>query len=204
MKLDLSFKGNLKPQYGPEYNRIASENAVSFNHVIDRISACHSNYIDWWVTGVASRNIFSNPRFHYCCCLVLLKNIIRAGDKISEVRTDSIAFKKIAEGFLSRNRSDIKVRFRRTPIRGNRPSGSSPATQLARPCVLYERTRRSVGSTAESQGPFTGNPPAMTSSVMNQVRTVRFRIHPILTDRGERVNPGQPRPSLSDSIRRGE
>jgi hypothetical protein len=109
MKLDLRFHSNLDPRWVSLYNRIANEIGNSFSHLIDSVSKQHAESIDWWVSSPASRNTLVSPLFHYCCCIVLLKELIQKKERISEIITDSKAFKEILEDYMVRQNLRVKI-----------------------------------------------------------------------------------------------
>lgn len=117
MKIDLSFECKIDPQRVQLYNRIAIEINRRFTDVIESFSKEHAKSIDWWVSSPASRNTLASPLFHYCCCIALLQELIRKKEPISEIITDSRAFKKIIEDYLARQRVNAKVTLGRLTIK---------------------------------------------------------------------------------------
>jgi hypothetical protein len=59
----------------------------------------------------------ASPLFHYCCCIALLRELIRKKEPISEIITDSRAFKKIIEEYLSVQGINVKVTLARLSVK---------------------------------------------------------------------------------------
>lgn len=116
-KLNFCFEGKLEPRWAQLYNDIAQRIHKPFIVLIDSISKQHAKTIDWWVSSPASRNTLISPLFHYCCCIALLQELIRKKESISEIMTDSRAFKKIIEDYLARQGIKAKVTLARLPIK---------------------------------------------------------------------------------------
>ena len=117
MKIDFTFNGKLNLQYARLFNRIAIDIQKPFIELIDSVSRQHTKNIDWWVSSAASRNIFASPLFHYCCCLTLLQELIREKEPVSEIITDSKAFKQIIEDYLAKQGVNARVTLARLPVK---------------------------------------------------------------------------------------
>ena len=117
MKLDFCFYGNLESRWLTLYNDIATDIHKPFTNLIDSISKQHAKSIDWWVSSPASRNTFVSPLFHYCCCIALLQELIREKESVSEIVTDSRAFKKVIEDYLAGQGIGAKVTIARLPMK---------------------------------------------------------------------------------------
>ena len=89
MTLDLTAGAALEPAYRDELNAIALETRDAFNDLVRRVGAPHHDNIDWWVTPVAARNIFSSDLFLRCCQLVLVMRAVARRDRIACVVADS-------------------------------------------------------------------------------------------------------------------
>lgn len=117
MKLDLTFNGKIDLQNARLFNQIAVDIQHPFNELINSVSRKHAKNIDWWVSSPASRNTFASPLFHYCCCLALLQELIRKKEPISEIITDSKAFKEFLKNYLEAEGKDLKITFARLPMK---------------------------------------------------------------------------------------
>ena len=100
MKLDLRIQGKFSIQQAIKIEQIAKSIRYSFTDFIQELSEPHKSNLDWWVEGPASRNTFSSPLFHYCCCLVLVQNFLDEKTHISLIIVDSRAFKQILKDVL--------------------------------------------------------------------------------------------------------
>jgi len=117
MKLDFCFYGKLESRWLTLYNHIATDIHKPFTNLIDSISKKHGQSIDWWVSSPASRNTLASPLFHYCCCIALLHELIRKNEPVSEIITDSRAFKEIIENYLADQGIKARVRLARLPVK---------------------------------------------------------------------------------------
>ncbi|MCK4830474.1 hypothetical protein KA005_82920, partial [bacterium] len=59
----------------------------------------------------------TSPLFHYCCCIALLQELIRKKEPVSEIITDSRAFKKVIEDYLTGQGIGAKVTLARLPMK---------------------------------------------------------------------------------------
>jgi len=106
----------MDPEHAVLFNQIAVDIRESFTDLIDSISKQNGGSLDWWVSSPASRNTFVSPLFHYCCCLALLQELIRANEHVAEITTDSRAFKKIIENYLSKQGVSARAILARVPV----------------------------------------------------------------------------------------
>ena len=116
-QLDLRYHGKIPSKYVKLWNHIACETPKPFTDFIDSISKQHAKNIDWWVSSSASRNTLASPLFHYCCCIALLQELIRKKEPVSEITTDSRAFKKIIEDYLAGQGIKARVTLARLPVK---------------------------------------------------------------------------------------
>ena len=117
MKIDLTFNGKIDPRYIRLFNQIAVDIRKPFTDIIDSISRQNKKSLDWWVSSPASRNTLASPLFHYCCCIALLQELIRANERFTEIITDSMAFKKIIEDYFAGQGINAKVTLARPPMK---------------------------------------------------------------------------------------
>jgi len=117
MNIDFTFQGKIRPGHIRLFNQIAFDIRQPFIELINSLSK-HAKCIDWWVSSPASRNTFTSPLFHYCCCLVLLQELIRTEEHFEKIITDSRTFKKTLEDCLSRDGiMGVKVIMARLPVK---------------------------------------------------------------------------------------
>ena len=74
--LDLRYRGNIGPIYSKLFNKTANESRGIFTDLIEKLSSGKEYNLDWWVSGPASRNIYTSPLFHYCCSLVFIDKLM--------------------------------------------------------------------------------------------------------------------------------
>jgi len=117
MKLYFTADAKINPEHSLLFNKIAVDIRNVFTDNIDSLSRQNKDSIDWWISSPASRNIFASPLFNYCCCLSLLQELINAKKHFTEIITDSRAFKKILENYLSERGVDAKVTLARLPVK---------------------------------------------------------------------------------------
>lgn len=116
-QLDLRYHGKIPSKYAKLWNQIAYEMSKYFADLIDSLSKEHAKNIDWWASSPASRNTLASPLFHYCCCISLLKKLIREKEPIPEIISDSKAFKKIIEEYLTGQGVGVKVTLARLSMK---------------------------------------------------------------------------------------
>jgi hypothetical protein len=117
MKLYFTAEAKIKPEHSVLFNQIAVDISKPLTDLIESISKQNKESLDWWVSSPASRNTFVSPLFHYCCCLALLQELIRANKPVSEIVTDSRAFKKIIEDYLAKQGVNVIVTLARLPVK---------------------------------------------------------------------------------------
>ena len=117
MKLYLTTDAKIDPEHSVLFNQIAIDIRKPFIDLIESISRQNAKIIDWWVSSPASRNTFASPLFHYCCCIALLQELIRTKERFTEIITDSRAFKKIIEDYLTKQGVNARVTLSRLPVK---------------------------------------------------------------------------------------
>jgi len=117
MRLYFTADAKIDPEHSVLFNQVAINIRESFIDTVESLSRQNKDSIDWWISSPASRNTFASPLFHYCCCLALLQELIRAKEPFTEIVTDSRAFKKILEDYLSGNGVDARVTLARLPVK---------------------------------------------------------------------------------------
>lgn len=115
--LDLTLNGEIPFSYVLLYNRIAFDIRKDFNDLIGAFFRNRSTNMDVIVSSPASRNTFASPLFHYCCCLALLQELVLKNEPITEIISDSKAFKKIVENYVASRGLNVRVTLPRLPIR---------------------------------------------------------------------------------------
>jgi len=116
MELYFTADAKINPEHLVLFNQIAVDIRKPFTDVIDSISRQNKESLDWWVSSPASRNTFVSPLFHYCCCIALLQELIRANEHFTEIITDSKALKKIIEDYLAKQGVNARVTLARLPV----------------------------------------------------------------------------------------
>ncbi len=109
MKLYFTAEARINSEHSLLFNQIAVNIRESFINFIDSLSIQNRKSIDWWVSSPASRNTLASPLFHYCCCIALLQELILTKKPVSEIITDSRAFKKIIEDYLAKQGVNARV-----------------------------------------------------------------------------------------------
>lgn len=114
MKLDLSGTERLDTKHLDSLNEIAVALRRPFNELIHDLASRHGTTIDWWVTPVASRNIFSCALFLRCCKLLLAVRAASAGE-VREIVVDSPGLVTALRRALAARGSGAAVRARPGP-----------------------------------------------------------------------------------------
>ena len=89
---------------------IAEEKIIHFHRFLENASAGQRDSLDWWVSGISSRNCFTSPIFFNLLCVTLLKEMIE-GDDLSGVTTDSSFLFVIIKRLINETGSDVVVRL---------------------------------------------------------------------------------------------
>lgn len=123
MKLDLTGRSPLARAHRDELNAIAIETRAAFNDLTRRLSAPHGDDIDWWVTPLAVRNVFSCALFERCCQLLLVVSAVERGEALDEVVVDSPALAAVLRKALPARAGAIRTPrsagwYRRRLLRG--------------------------------------------------------------------------------------
>jgi len=111
MKLDLSINGKLTPEVAIIFNEIAESQRVHFVNFIKECSLPHTDNLDWWVAGPASRNTLVSPLFHYYCCFFLVRTLCEREHRISEIIVDSNALKGILVSYFEQSGRQVCLRL---------------------------------------------------------------------------------------------
>jgi len=111
MKLDLSGTESLDTTHLDSLNEIAAALRRPFNGLVRDLASQHGATIDWWVTPVASRNIFSCALFLRCCKLLLAVRAAAAGE-VREIIVDSPGLATALRRALAARGSGATVRAR--------------------------------------------------------------------------------------------
>jgi len=117
MKLYFTDDKKIDLEHSVLFNQIAIDIHKPFTDVIDSISRQNKESLDWWVSSPASRNTFTSPLFHYCCCIALLQELIKANEHFTDIITDSRAFKKIIKDYLGKQGVSARVTLAQLPVK---------------------------------------------------------------------------------------
>jgi hypothetical protein len=105
------------PKIDPEFRFYSKESQLTYvDHllmVFESIFRQHGKSINWWVSSPASRNTIASPLFHYCFCIASFPELIRKKEHLSEILTDSRAFKKYIEDYLVKQGVNTRVTLAR-------------------------------------------------------------------------------------------
>ena len=93
-RLDLSYNSNLPPELTDLYNKIAKKTRLDYTNLIDNVSASNLDNMSWWYSAPASRDIYRTNIFHYCCCIRILKKLIKNKCTIDKIIIDNKYFAK--------------------------------------------------------------------------------------------------------------
>ena len=105
----------LDPAQREALNSIALEARQSFNALVSRLSLPHGDSIDWWVTPVASRNVFSCALFLRCCQLLLAVRAVESGT-VDEIVVESPGLAAVLRETLADLHPRVSVRTRQSAV----------------------------------------------------------------------------------------
>jgi hypothetical protein len=159
MMLDLSGAAALAATHRNWLNEIAVSSERPFNDLVQRLGAPHAQDIDWWVTPIASRNIFASALFLRCCRFLLAIRVVETGSPLRGIVVETPGFAAALRKALARRNHPVPVmprhgaaRFRATLLAG---MGYRMAAALfhAAGQAIYSRLTR--GSAPPPSGPIT-------------------------------------------------
>ena len=102
---------NLSFEINKEFNNIADEFRLKFHELINDLSKDKSHKIDWWVTGLSSRNIHMSNLFIYCCQLKLIKKLADEGRIPDVIVVNSKALRAVIIKYFLINNIKTKIRY---------------------------------------------------------------------------------------------
>ncbi len=117
LKLDLSGAAPLSTTHRDWLNEIAESSRSSFNDLVQRLGALHADDIDWWVTPVASRNIFASDLFLRCCRLLLAIRVVERGSPAPEIVVETPGLAAVLRQALARRNHRVPVSARHGAVR---------------------------------------------------------------------------------------
>ena len=107
--LDLSFKGTLRNDVRTTFCSISDELRGPFTQLVNNVSEPLKSNLDWWVESTSSRNSLASPLYHYYCCFHFFDYLVNERIKISEIKVDSRALKKLLQCYCKLHSLDYKV-----------------------------------------------------------------------------------------------
>jgi hypothetical protein len=102
----------LEPSIAQLYNRVADRVRGEFTDAVVAASLPHGDDLDWWVESPSSRNTFSSPLFHHCCCLALVAELWDQEEEIDLIRVDSSAMAAILSRLARRRNKVVHIQTR--------------------------------------------------------------------------------------------
>ena len=158
--LDLSGSAALAALHRDWLNEIAVASEASFNELVSGLGAPHGRDIDWWVTPVASRNIFASALFIRCCRFLLAIRVIESGTTVGAIVVDTPGLAATLRKALARRNHCIPVttthsaaRFRTTLLAGMGYRMAAALFHVAGQVLFSRITRHSAPS--HPAGPLT-------------------------------------------------
>ena len=94
MRIDLSKSGRLTVSQAKQLTAVADRVRGLYNEMIEKLSEGNEGNIDWWVSGVASRNTYASSLFRDCCYTLLAMELLESGE-IDEIVVDSKALSRV-------------------------------------------------------------------------------------------------------------
>lgn len=113
MKLDLSGAARLDHAHLVWLDEIAAAAREPFNDLVRRLGHGREADIDWWVTPLASRNVFACPLFARCCRLLLALRVLDSGAAVSEIVVETPGCARALRAALATRKTRVPVRARR-------------------------------------------------------------------------------------------
>lgn len=96
-------------------NQVASEVRLDYNKLIGEASREFGHDIDWWVTPLATRNVFSSRIFEQCCYIRLVNQLLNNPDyNIHSITVNSWALAKVLRQLVNQNGAVITVEAKNT------------------------------------------------------------------------------------------
>lgn len=117
MKLDLRAGQKLPEAQRDRLNEIARSIRRPFVDLTNRLAAQHETDIDWWVTPLASRNVFASSLFLRCCQLLLALRAAQSDEGIREIIVETPGLAAVLRRALADGNPAVAVRARRGALR---------------------------------------------------------------------------------------
>ncbi len=114
MVLDLRFEGKLGIEFSKRMNQVANEIRTPFHLLVEELSKGNETNLDWWVSSTPSRNTYSSPFFHYCCCVHLLQKLVAEKREIDSIIVDSPACKKVIVQIFTDQKNPPEIHISKT------------------------------------------------------------------------------------------
>jgi hypothetical protein len=108
LRIDLSKSGRLTVAQAKQLTVVADRVRVLYNEMIERLSAGNENSIDWWVSGIASRNTYTSSLFLDCCYAVLVRELLEDGE-IEEITVDSKPLLRVITQLCEKKKVRLRI-----------------------------------------------------------------------------------------------
>ncbi|TAN45265.1 MAG: hypothetical protein EPN22_04535 [Nitrospirae bacterium] len=102
----------LNPEQARLMDSISKEVRAVYNAVITDLSSRNRDSIDWWVSNIASRNVFVSQLFSDCCRLYMIERLVGDGISIGTVRVKSRALAETLRRYFSARGLSARVECR--------------------------------------------------------------------------------------------
>lgn len=110
--IDLRYKGTMDKDVSKRFDRIALGAQKDFNETVCSLQKIYHDNFDWWISSPLSRNNFLSPLFHYCCCIIFLRELRSEERSNLTILIDSLAAESLFRRYAQENGLLIKVVYR--------------------------------------------------------------------------------------------
>ena len=108
--LDITFLNKFETKIKKKFDTIANNNLTDFNLKINEIAKNHKKKLEWWLSNLASRNIFLSRLYYNYCCLILIRQLLSEKFYFDTILLDDFELEKeIHNNFNLKNIKIINV-----------------------------------------------------------------------------------------------
>lgn len=94
--------------FSQSIDRLEKDLRRPFTEFIEKLGLDRHS-LDWWVSNLASRNVFTSPLYFLCCRLALLAELVENGPGIRLIRTSDPCAGEVIRNYLRSNGKEVRL-----------------------------------------------------------------------------------------------
>jgi len=111
VNIDLSKTGRIGADHARRFDAVAGQARYFYNDLVSDLAKGHENDLDWWVSGIASRNTYVCSLFQEFCQVLFVKELL-CNEEIKGVVVESRAVKKCLVSICKKKGREIPIKVR--------------------------------------------------------------------------------------------